>query len=122
MIRQEVVAPRIAIHHGARHLWELDVVLHAKSSQSWRFDADQRAKVKGNLHPDKLDVGSTTVGENAINNWQQNCRVGGRRRVVYLVPRIVMEAQYCETAEITPAVMEETKPIVSNAVDRGGQV
>ena len=122
MIRHEVVAPRIAICHGARHLWELNVVLHAKSSQSWRFDADQRAKVKGNLHPDKLNVGSTTVGKNAINNWQQNCRIGGHRRVVYLVPRIVMEAQYSETAEITPAVVEEAKPIVSNAVDRGGQV
>ena len=33
-----------------------------------------------------------------------------------------MEAQYRETAEITPAVVEEAKPIVSNAVDRGGQV
>ncbi len=119
MIRHKVVAPRIAICHGTRHLWELNVVLHAKSSQSWRFDADQRAKVKGNLHPDKLD---TTVGKNAINNWQQNCRVGGHRHVVYLVPRVVMEAQYCEMAEITPVVVEEAKPIVSNAVNRGGQV
>jgi len=33
-----------------------------------------------------------------------------------------MEAQYCETAEITPAVVEEAKPIVSDAVNRGGQV
>jgi hypothetical protein len=120
MIRHEVVAPSDAIQHSERRLGKLDIVLHAKGSESWRVDADQRAKVKGNLHPDKLDVGSTTVGKIAINNWQQNCRVGGRHLVVYLVPRVVMEAQYRETAEITPAVVEEAKPIVSNAVDRGG--
>jgi hypothetical protein len=31
-----------------------------------------------------------------------------------------MEAQYRETAEITPAVVEEAKPIVANAIDRSG--
>ena len=120
MIRHEVVAPSDAIQHGARCLGKLDVVPHAKGSESWGVDADQRMKVKGNLHPDKLDVGSTTVDKNAINNWQQNCCVSGRRRVVYLGPSVIMEAQYCETAKITPAVVKEAKPIVSNAVDRGG--
>ena len=122
MIRHEVVAPSDTIHHGARGPGKLDIILHTKGSESWGVNADQRAEVKGNLHPDKLDIGSTTVGKNAINYWQQNCRVGGRCRVDYLVPRVVMEAQYRKTAEITPDVEEEAKPIVLNAINRGGQV
>jgi hypothetical protein len=122
MIPHEVVGPAVAISHGARRLRKLDIVLHVQGGVSWWIDAYQRAEVKGNLHPDKLDIGLTTVDENAINNWQQNCHVGGRGCVVNLIPRVVMKAQYRETAEIAPAVVEEAKPIVSDTVNRGGQV
>ena len=48
-------------------------------------------------------------------------RIAGSAAVVDdQVPLVVMEAQYCQTAEITPAVVEEAKPIVANAVDRSG--
>jgi len=75
------------------------------------------------MYPDEFDAGSTTVGDGAIDNWQKNCRVGDRSSVDYCNPCLIMKAQYDDrAAEVTPAVMEKVKPIISYTVNRGGQV
>ena len=123
MIHHEVIGHFVAVGHRTRRLRKLDVVLHAKRGKSWRNDADQRAKVKGTLYPDEFDAGSMTVGNGAIDNWQKNCRVGNCSIVDYCNPCLIMKAQYCKrAAEVTPAVVEEVKPIISYAINRGGQV
>jgi len=63
------------------------------------------------------------VGDGAIDNWQKNCRVGDHSSVDYRNPCLIMKAQYCKrAAEVTPAVVEEAKPIITYAINRGGQV
>jgi hypothetical protein len=42
--------------------------------------------------------------------------------VVLLIWSPIVEAQYLQTAEVTPAVVEEAKSIIAYAVDRGSQV
>jgi hypothetical protein len=79
-------------------------------------------EVEGNLYPDELDIGPTTVDKIAIDNWQKNCRVCGHCRVLDLVARVIVEAQYCQTAKITPAVLEKSEPIIPHTVNRSCQV
>ena len=113
----------VAVGHHMRRLRKLNVVLHAKRGKSWRNNADQRAEVKGTMYPDEFDAGSTAVGDGAIDNWQKNCRVGDCSSVDYRNPCLIMNAQYDDrAAEVTPAVMEKVKPIISYTLNRGGQV
>ena len=56
------------------------------------------------------------------NHWQEEGRVSHVGPVSDLVPRGIIKAQDLEPAEITPAVVEITKPIIDYAIDRCTQV
>ena len=103
----------MAICHDIRCLREFNVVLYLKGGQSWWVDVDKVNEVEGDLNSNKFDVWLMARQDYIIDNRREYCHVGNCRRVVDLIACVVVEAQDCQVAEVTPAILEEEKPVVA---------
>ncbi len=75
----------------SRDPWRSSVELYSQNNHPWRIQGDKACKVQVHLDANKTYMLLPTGSDGAINDRQQDGRIGGSGGVVYLCAGVIVK-------------------------------